>query len=95
MRSADVSQSEIFSYRTLEQRIPVFHPLRKLRIRGHKPGQNPVSRRHKGLEMFDLGLSEFSCRRHRRKIQQPVKRVDAGDIYVIPADHLLHARTTR
>ena len=31
MRSADVTQSEIFSYRTLEQRIPVSHPLRKLR----------------------------------------------------------------
>ena len=31
MRSADVTQSAIFSYRTLEQRIPVAHPLRKLR----------------------------------------------------------------
>jgi hypothetical protein len=32
MRSADVTQSEMFSYRTLEQRIPVSHPLRKLRV---------------------------------------------------------------
>jgi transposase len=32
MRSADVTQSEIFSYRTLEQRIPHAHPLRKLRV---------------------------------------------------------------
>ena len=32
MRSADVTQSEIFSYRTLEQRIPASHPLRKLRV---------------------------------------------------------------
>lgn len=31
MRSADVTQSAIFSYRTLEQRIPQTHPLRKLR----------------------------------------------------------------
>lgn len=31
MRSADVTQSEMFSYRTLEQRIPASHPLRKLR----------------------------------------------------------------
>ena len=31
MRSADVTQSAIFSYRTLEQRIPPGHPLRKLR----------------------------------------------------------------
>lgn len=31
MRSADVTQSEIFSYRTLEERIPPSHPLRKLR----------------------------------------------------------------
>ena len=32
MRSADVTQSEMFSYRTLEQRIPASHPLRKLRV---------------------------------------------------------------
>ena len=32
MRSADVTQSEIFIYRTLEQRIPTSHPLRKLRV---------------------------------------------------------------
>ena len=32
MRSADISQSEMFSYRTLEQRIPASHPLRKLRM---------------------------------------------------------------
>lgn len=32
MRSADISQSEMFSYRTLEQRIPASHPLRKLRV---------------------------------------------------------------
>ena len=31
MRSPDVTQSAIFSYRTLEQRIPQTHPLRKLR----------------------------------------------------------------
>ena len=31
MRSPDVTQSAIFSYRTLEGRIPVTHPLRKLR----------------------------------------------------------------
>ena len=32
MRSADVTQSKMFSYRTLEQRIPASHPLRKLRV---------------------------------------------------------------
>jgi transposase len=31
MRSADVTQSKMFSYRTLEERIPASHPLRKLR----------------------------------------------------------------
>jgi transposase len=31
MRSPDVTQSAIFSYRTLEQRIAQTHPLRKLR----------------------------------------------------------------
>lgn len=31
MRSADVTQSAMFSFRTLEQRIPASHPLRKLR----------------------------------------------------------------
>lgn len=32
MRRADITQSEMFSYRTLEQRIPASHPLRKLRM---------------------------------------------------------------
>ena len=32
MRGADITQAAIFSYRTLEQRIPTSHPLRKLRI---------------------------------------------------------------
>ena len=32
MRSADVTQSAMFSYRTLEERIPQAHPLRKLRL---------------------------------------------------------------
>jgi hypothetical protein len=32
MRSADVTHSAIFSYRTLEQRIPQTHPLRKERV---------------------------------------------------------------
>jgi hypothetical protein len=32
MRSADVTQSEMFCYRALEQRIPELHPLRKLRV---------------------------------------------------------------
>lgn len=32
MRSGDVTQSALFSLRTLEQRIPASHPLRKLRI---------------------------------------------------------------
>ena len=31
MRRADVTQSAMFSYRTLEQRIPASHPLRNLR----------------------------------------------------------------
>ena len=31
MRRADVAQSAMFSYRTLEQRIPPLHPLRQLR----------------------------------------------------------------
>jgi hypothetical protein len=31
MRSADVTQSEMFSYLPLEQRILASHPLRKLR----------------------------------------------------------------
>ena len=31
MHSADVTQSSMFSFRTLEQRIPASHPLRKLR----------------------------------------------------------------
>ena len=31
MRRADVTQSAMFSYRTLEQRIPPLHPLRQLR----------------------------------------------------------------
>ena len=32
MRGADTTQAVIFSYRTLEQRIPASHPLRKLRV---------------------------------------------------------------
>lgn len=32
MRSADETQTAIFSYRTLEERIPADHPLRKLRM---------------------------------------------------------------
>jgi transposase len=32
MRCADITQAAIFSYRTLEQRIPTSHPLRQLRI---------------------------------------------------------------
>ncbi len=31
MRRADISQSEMFGYQTLEQQIPAAHPLRKLR----------------------------------------------------------------
>ncbi len=31
MQSADVTQAAMFSYRTLEERIPGAHPLRKLR----------------------------------------------------------------
>lgn len=31
MRGADITQEELFSYRTLEERIPKNHPLRKLR----------------------------------------------------------------
>ena len=32
MRGADVTQASLFSYRTLEDRIPTKHPLRKLRL---------------------------------------------------------------
>ena len=32
MRSADVTQSAMFSFQTLEQRSPTTHPLRKLRV---------------------------------------------------------------
>jgi transposase len=32
MRRADTSQAAMFSYRTLEERIPAKHPLRKLRV---------------------------------------------------------------
>jgi transposase len=32
MRGADITQAAMFSYRTLEQRIPKSHPLRKLRV---------------------------------------------------------------
>jgi transposase len=32
MRGADITQASIFSYRTLEERIPKKHPLRKLRL---------------------------------------------------------------
>lgn len=31
MRGADITQEELFSYRTLEARIPQSHPLRKMR----------------------------------------------------------------
>jgi transposase len=31
MRGADITQEELFSYRTLEERVPKDHPLRKLR----------------------------------------------------------------
>lgn len=31
MRGADITQEELFSYRTLEERIPDGHPIRKLR----------------------------------------------------------------
>ena len=32
MRKTDVTQHAMFSYRSLEDRIPATHPLRKLRI---------------------------------------------------------------
>lgn len=32
MRGADITQAALFSYRTLEERIPKDHPLRKLRV---------------------------------------------------------------
>ena len=32
MRGADITQAALFSYRTLEERIPSSHPLRKLRV---------------------------------------------------------------
>ncbi|MDD2894358.1 MAG: IS5/IS1182 family transposase, partial [Halothiobacillaceae bacterium] len=32
MRGADITQAALFSYRTLEERIPKRHPLRKLRV---------------------------------------------------------------
>jgi len=32
MRGADHTSTELFSYRTLEERIPPAHPLRKLRL---------------------------------------------------------------
>ena len=32
MRGADITQIDLFSYRTLEERIPASHPLRKLRL---------------------------------------------------------------
>ena len=32
MRGADITQIDLFSYRTLEERIPANHPLRKLRL---------------------------------------------------------------
>jgi transposase len=31
MRGADITQNELFSYRTLEERIPSSHPIRNLR----------------------------------------------------------------
>ena len=33
MRKTDVTQHSLYSYRTLEERIPDAHPLRKLRVR--------------------------------------------------------------
>lgn len=32
MRKTDVTQHSLYSYRTLEERIPDAHPLRKLRV---------------------------------------------------------------
>jgi hypothetical protein len=32
MRKSDVTQHAMFSYRTLEERVPDQHPLRKLRV---------------------------------------------------------------
>ena len=32
MRGSDITQVDLFSYRTLEERIPANHPLRKLRL---------------------------------------------------------------
>lgn len=32
MRGADITQASLLSYRTLEDRIPAQHPLRKLRL---------------------------------------------------------------
>ncbi len=32
MRGADITQAALFSYRSLEERIPSSHPLRKLRV---------------------------------------------------------------
>ena len=32
MRGSDITQAALFSYRTLEERIPQEHPLRKLRV---------------------------------------------------------------
>src|SRR5687767_2557333 len=32
MRGADITQAALFSYRSLEERIPKAHPLRKLRV---------------------------------------------------------------
>jgi transposase len=37
MRGADLIQEELFSYRTLENRIPKAHPLRKLRAVVDRP----------------------------------------------------------
>ena len=37
MRGADITQEELFSYRTLEERIPDGHPIRKLRKVGDLP----------------------------------------------------------
>ena len=31
MRGVDITQEELFSYRTLEERIPTSHPIRQLR----------------------------------------------------------------
>jgi hypothetical protein len=70
MRSVDVTQSEFFSYRTLEQRIPPSHPLRKLRalvdsILGTLSGTTaplPSERRNILRSQMGLGILLQQCR---------------------------------